>query len=317
MTMGVFYSANQGLTETVNFLEYRLNALANKMRNSPERLRVDAAFVVPFRNRGEVDSKLGIAVTALRSDSAIAQVIHGLTAIRIEEGKQNPRETLRVPGVVALPEEWIQELNFLNTLRAEIHLLVRKIDDPRQRLEVWKAWAHMSGKQVMRRTRIVDGPRKITFFWDSAPSVINKPASKWIEEFENNLIRLHGYVPNMNELSDGDGSRNDLFLIGALRSECNLDEPIAAFRFGQPHVRARITFHSTQKLLLRPAPTPIVYEYRDSVPTIIPLSSWEPDISTTEVENRQRVKLERKTRAQTISDQPLVSGQRFYRYLKS
>lgn len=304
--MAKYYSQQQGIKENVNFLENRLNALASKMRTYPERLRVDAAFHLPFRDQPMVDETKGIIVTPLTGNEAIDRAIYGLTALRIEQGSQHPRETLRVPGVIALPADWIKELDYLNGLKSEIETLVEQIEDQHERTKVWQTWQYMSGLQVMRKTWIADGPKKITFFWDSAPSVLNKTAEQWIKHYSDYLKKLHGYVPQLNELDEGDGARKYVLLIAELQRDCEPQEHIAAFRTGQPHVRARVTFHDTQKLKLRPAPTPIVYEYSDSVPKIIPLSNWEPEIS----------KPKRETRKQTISTEPVVDGLWFYRYLE-
>lgn len=316
--MAKYYSAQQGIKENVNFLKFRLGSLRDKMRTHPERLRVSAAFLIPYRFRGTVDGKATILASPLEGEDAVAHAIHGLTSIHIEDGKQNPRETLRVPGVVAMPDEWIRELLFLNDLRSEIELLVKQIEDPRTRLEVWKAWPLMSGLQVMRQTRIVDGPKKVTFFWHSAPSVLKKTAKDWIEHYSKTLRSVHGYVPELEELGGADGSRGEVAVINALR-HCNDGDLIAAFRFGRPHVRARITFHDTRKLLLRPAPTPIVYDIRDAVPKIIPLSNWEPDLSEPDDKEREREEREDKTRKQTISTETLVQvhGYKFYHYKQS
>ncbi|NVL48652.1 hypothetical protein F2S72_01420 [Pseudomonas syringae pv. actinidiae] len=308
------YSPQQAITETVNYLEYRLSALASQMANHPERLRVDAAFLIPFRGRGTVDAKACIPVSPMDGPAAIAQVILGLTAVRIVAGEQNPRETLRVPAVVGLPAEWIDELANLNNVRAQIEDLLSKIEDPRERVGVWKPWRYMSGLQVMRQTWIANGPRRITFFWDAAPSVVSKTAEQWIEAFTKELTALHGYVPEMAELDESSPSRKEVFLIDAFRQEFDPSEKIAAFRVGQPHVRARVTFHDTQKLKLKTAPTPIVYEYDDLVPTIIPLSNWEPDVSAIKDEKRVRVKRDKRTREQTICEKPLFKGYGFHRY---
>lgn len=303
--LGKYYSEQQGIIENVNFVETRLKSLASKMRTYPERLRVDTAYMIPFRHQPLVDKKKGIVVTQLAGPAAVDQAIEGLTATRIDPDKQHARETLRVPGVIALPSEWIKELHFLNILKTEIEGLVEKIEEQHERTKLWQRWPYMSGLQVMRKTWITDGPKKVTFFWESAPSVLNKTAEKWIKHYSDYLKKLHGHVPNINELDEGDTSRKFVLLIAELHRDCKPKEHIAAFRHGKPHVRARVTFHDTQKYALRPAPTPIVYGYEDSVPTVIPLSNWEPE----------ETPFKRETRKQMISTEPVVDGLWFYRYL--
>ncbi|MDD2139560.1 DNA replication terminus site-binding protein [Pseudomonas putida] len=305
--MGKYQSQRIDIVNRVAFMDGQLKALASKMRAYPNRWRADCVLHLPFREQGEVDEAKEVVVTKLEGPDALDHAAYGLTALYLNEGPQNPRETLRVPGVIALPSTWIKDLQDINVVRSEIKGLIEQIDDLRERPKVWSSITLLSGLQVLRKTRIVDGPKKITFFWDSAPSVLSKPANEWIDHYTEFLTEHYGYVPRINDLDEGDKSRKYILLIDRLRSSCEPDEQIAAFRHGQPHVRARITFHDSKPYLLRPAPTPIVYELGDSVPTVIPLSNWEPEV----------VAPKRETRKQTISTEPVVDGLWFYRYLKA
>lgn len=303
--MGKYQSQRIDIAKKITFMEGQLDALASKMRAYPERWRADSVVHLPFRDQALVDDTKAIMATQLAGPEAIDRAAYGLTALRIEQGAQHPRETLRVPGVIALPSAWIRDLMDVNDIRSEIKALIEEIDDQHERTKVWQSFSYLSGLQVLRKTCIADGPKKITFFWDSAPSVLNKKAHEWIEHYCTYLTKLHGHVPRIEDLGEGDGSRKYVLLIAELRRSCKPDEHIAAFRHGQPHVRARVTFHDSRKYMLRPAPTPIVYELGDSVPKIIPLSNWEPEV----------VAPKRETRKQTISTEPVVDGLWFYRYL--
>ena len=249
-------------------MEGQLDVLASKMRAYPERWRADCVFHIPFRYRGEVDEAKEVTVTKLEGQGAIDQAAQGLTALYIQEGLQNPRETLRVPGVIALPATWIQDLTDLNKTRSEIRSLIEQIEDLRERPKVWQSFSLLSGLQVLRKTRIVDGVKNITFFWDSAPSIVTLRSHEWITHYTEYFTKLYGYVPTLNDLDEGDESRKYLVLIAELNRSCDPDERIAAVRHGQPHVRARISYHDSRPYLLGTAPTPIVYELGDSVPKI-------------------------------------------------
>jgi hypothetical protein len=300
--MSDFLSPQQGITEQVNLLEKRLQDLAAQMAARPDRLRVDAAYQIPFRNRPTVDEKKEISVIPLASSEAIKQVVHCLTSIHIDEGHQDPRETLRVPGVVALPDDWIDELTKLNSVRKTIENQVGKILDQRERTAVWRRWKYLSSLQTMRQTRIVDGPKKVKFYWDAAPSIVVKTAAEWISEFEKNLKQYHdGRVPALEELSDGDKSVRLVVGIQVLQEMG--DVKVVQFRMGQPHIRARVSFHDTQPPLTRPVSAPIVYHIDDKVPYINPLSKWEPDKHT--AGKSERVK---------ISETPIMDGHNLYLY---
>lgn len=305
--MANYISPQQGIKELVNKLEPRLDLLANRMRARPDRLRLDSAFHIPFRDQATVDDKKGIEATALEGSEAIRHAIYGLTSIRIEQGKQNPRETLRVPGVIALPDDWLSELRELNAIKKEIEQLAASIDDQYERMKVWGSMKYLSSLQTMRQTWIVSGPAKVRFYWDSAPSIQNKTAAEWIANYTQHLKKLFGYVPLLDELLEGDSSRKFVVAISKLSgngTDIDPREKIAAFRIGQPHVRARVAFIDKVKPIIRPAPTPIVYPIDDPVPSITPLSNWEPSIPSPNRSSRARIETE-----------PFVEALYLHRYL--
>lgn len=302
--MAQYLSPQQGMKELVNILEQRLDTLGNKMRTRPQRLRIDAAFMIPFRDRREVDETKGIEVMPLYGEEALHRVIYGLTSTRIEPGKQNPRETLRVPAVVAMPDDWIKELVELNAVRQEIEVQAKEIQDQYERTKAWASMRYLSGLQVTRQTWIVEGPARIRFYWDASPSVKNKTAEEWIEDYSGHLKKLHGFVPTVDELPEGDSSRKFVEALNAL-SGISASECIAAFRPGQPHVRARVSFIGTDKRKLRPAPTPIIYHIDDPVPFIVPLSSYQAGELS-----------EKKWSRTKIDAEPFVESMYLHRYLK-
>lgn len=286
--MSNFLSPQQGIKEQVNLLAKRLEKLANQMRARPNRLRVDAAYQIPFRDQAKVDEKKGILVTTLAANEAIQQVVYGLTSIHIEPGKQNPRETLRAPGVVALPADWLNELKDLNEVKKVIEDLVEQIEDQYERMKLWGTFKYLSSLQTMRQTRIVDGPQKIKFYWDAAPSISVKSAAQWITVYTKHLKKLHGgRVPTLEELPEDDTSRK--FLVGIKMLTDMGQTKVAQFRTGKPHVRARVTFIDKEPPIIRPVSTPIVYSIDDPVPYIAPLSNWEPSNRSARTSTRVKI----------------------------
>lgn len=300
--MAQYLSPQQGFKEQVNILETRLEVLGNRMRARPDRLRVDAAYMIPFRDQAMVDETKGVTVTPLASSEALDRIVYGLTSTRIEPGKQNPRETLRVPGVIALPTDWLQEMEELNRIRHEIEQLTAQIEDQYERTKLWGSMRYLSGLQVTRQTWIVSGPARIRFYWDASPSVQSKRAAEWTKAYTAHVKKLHGYVPALEELETGDALRKLVVAINEL-SGISPNERIAVFRPGQPHVRARVSFIDTIPRALRPAPTPIVYPIDDPVPFIVPLSSYEPGASADKKWSRSKIEAE-----------PFVSDMYLHRY---
>lgn len=286
--MKSYLSPQQGINELVGILEKRLDLLATRMRAKPQRLRVDTAYHIPFRDQAMVDESKGVVVTPLGNAEAAQQVIYGLTSIRVEAGKQNPRETLRVPGVVALPSDWLNELQELNTVKQEIEELVGKIKKP-ERVKMWGSMKYLSSLQAMRQPLIVSGPAKIRFYWDAAPSVRHKTAAMWIEHYSKELKDLHGHIPMIEELSAADGSRKLVFGINVLSEQADPAEYIAEFRQGQPHIRARVTFIDKIDAIIRPTSMPICYSIDDPVPLITPLTSWDSTQRSTRQSDRVKI----------------------------
>jgi len=301
--MATYLSPQQGIIELVSKLENELAAFANMMLNNPERMRIDAAYHIPYRFQAEVDDWKEIEVTPLEGHAAIRQVVDGLTAIRIEPGKQNPRETLRAPGAIAMPKPWIEQLVELNRLKSEIEGLVGRIPDQVERMRLWGSMKYLSSLQTMRHAWIVDSPKKIRFYWDAVPSVKPSTAAGLIASYTKHLMDYFGHVPTFGELDQSDRNIKYLYGIQAL-SELPGEERVAVFREGKPHVRARISFLDKLPAVIRPAPTPIIYETGDPVPSIAPLISWEPTQRQGQRSNRAKIEAE-----------PLVESLYLYRYL--
>lgn len=307
--MSIYISPRQGIKELTSKLEAGLTALARSMRQQPERMRVDAAYHIPFRDQASVDDKKSVPVADLQGADGIEQVIAGLTAIRISLGLQNPRETLRAPGAVALPKEWIQTLREINALKAEIEQLIGLIPDQVHRTEIWAADSTLSGLQTMRQTWIIDTPKTIRFYWDAAPSIKQSIAGELVASYSKRLNKYYGHIPALGELDEGDSNLKYVYGLAALK-DIPAKEQLAIYREGKPHVRARIAFLDKIPAVIRPSPTPIVYETGDLVPTIIPLLSWEP------TENEEVGGGGERSKRARIEDIPLEASLYLYRYLR-
>ncbi|MFL1449385.1 DNA replication terminus site-binding protein [Pseudomonas tritici] len=298
-------STDPSIREQINYLEQRLNALANSMRLKPARMRVDAAYMIPFRDQKKVDDSKDIVVTPLVGSEAVKQVIYGLTSIYIDQGKQNPRETLRVPGVVGLPEDWLTEIEEINALKQAIQDAVGEIKDQYQRMKIWGSVKYLSALQTMRQHMILtDEPAKIRLYWDTAPSIRKKTAADWITYYTTHLHKLHGYVPMLEELLEGDTSRNYVSALTKLSKE-DSELFIAEFRPGKPHIRARVVLFDQKKAIFRAISTPICYPIENSVPLITALTNWEAGKHT--ARDNTRV---------LIESEPFFLGLYLYHYKK-
>ncbi|MBJ2215824.1 hypothetical protein JFT64_27715 [Pseudomonas carnis] len=278
--MSLYLTPQQGVRELFHQLHDQLESFAQAMRAQPHRMRIDGAFGIPYRFRPEVGEDPKIDVACLTGDDAVASVIFGLTSIHIEQGKQHPRETLRAPAAVAMPQDWIERIKHLNGIRKEIEEQILLIPEQWDRQQLWASFPLASALQTLRTTWVLDyEPKRIRFYWDSQPSVESQSVAQLIEQYTKHLVKYFGYVPALGELSDGDKQSHYIRGLSAL-AEMDRTEFVAVFRHGQPHVRARVTFLDKITPKIRPTAVPIIYPIDKTVPLIRPLLNWEPTDKT-------------------------------------
>jgi hypothetical protein len=300
--MARFLSPQQGIKELVHRLEQDLASLASEIRTNSPRMRIDAVWSIPYRNQATVDVNKAIEIEHLAGEQAVKAIIDGLTATRIEAGRQHPRETFRAPGAVGMPTDWVEQLAALNQQRAEIHTLVEQIPEQYERIKIWRTMPYLSSLQVLRRSWLASNPKKIRFYWDTAPSVKPYLVQQLIDGYTNQLKKLYGVVPDPDQLAPED---KNLKLVLGLKSLESLppNEKVVIFRQGKPHVRARVTYKD-EAPEIRPCPTCIVYDINHEGPSIKPLLNWEPGRSDRPRSNRARIETE-----------PFFEGLYLYRYL--
>ena len=301
--MAIYLSPQQGIKELVSQLETELAAFAREMLAKPQAMRVDAAYSIPFRGQGPVDPQKDIEVTPLTGLEATRLIVDGLTATRIVPGEQNPRETLRAPGAVAMPRKWIDRLAELNQTKIQIEALVALIPDQTERVKVWQSSAYLSGLQTMRHAWLIKPPRRIRFYWDAVPSIKPTTVAALVATYTKQLRTYFGYVPGADELDQGDPHHRYTDALQLL-ADLPPSERIAVYREGKPHVRARVIFLDGLPAAIRPCSSPIIYETGDPVPLITALEKWEPTLRTEQRSKRAKIEAE-----------PLLRSLYLYRYL--
>lgn len=303
--MSHYLTPQQGVRELFHQLHEQLQSFAHAMRAQPHRMRIDGAFGIPYRFRPEVGDDPKIDVACLSGDEAAESVIFGLTSIHIEQGKQHPRETLRAPAAVAMPQDWIERIKHLNGIRKEIEEQVLLIPEQWDRQQLWSSLTLASALQTLRTTWVLDyEPKRIRFYWDSQPSVESHSVAQLIEQYTKHLAKYYGYVPTLGELPDGDRQRKYLYGLETLAG-MDAKEYVAVFRHGQPHVRARVTFLDKIKPKIRPTAVPIIYPIDKTVPLISPLLNWEPMAKPANPDKASRSRIE---------PEPFVDNLYLYKY---
>ncbi|QHF00567.1 DNA replication terminus site-binding protein (plasmid) [Pseudomonas cannabina pv. alisalensis] len=303
--MELHLSAISEAIAVVKKLETELKVLLSMLNDSRHRLRVDAIFEMEFRHEKEVDEAAPIPVRRLEGSDAVDAAIDVLTCITLKEGVQSAKETLRRPGVVALPYEVISQIHETNVLRSRLESLIGTIKKSNDRRKVWTKFEAISPKQAMRCTPVLLDPQNINFYWtDTGTSGSRHVASDLVKEWEDLLDELHERRPTMADAPEGSIEKGLLTAIALLRKLGN--EQVAIRRPVKPHIRARVRDGDAPVRQIISS-VPFVYDIDECKfpPTIKPLISY--DVVTARRKSAGREMLE---------DEPYIKKMNLYQYLE-
>jgi hypothetical protein len=274
--------------ELINLIDGSLKSLAAEMRANAGRIRVDAIWEIPLRDAALVDKNKPIVPIEHKGIDAANLAIECLTNIWLRAG-QNMRETMRAPGIVGMPAELIAQVRKSNELRLKLYNLMKPLNQ-KERSVIWRAHSNISALQTQRLTHVFNEPKAVRFYWDVAYSMRRVAAHDLAAEYSAALKETHGYDPEQEGLPEDSAdrkfarARDKLLALGAR-------EPVAIYRPGQPHVRARIHYGGN-KPIITPTSVPFVYDIDQvEAPKIVALRSYEPPVDKTGGA-RSRAKLE-------------------------
>ena len=274
--------------ELINLLDGSLKSLAAEMRANAGRIRVDAIWEIPLRDAALVDKNKPIVPVEHKGIDAANLAIECLTNIWLRAG-QNMRETMRAPGIVGMPAELIAQVQKSNELRLKLYDLMKPLKQ-QERVVIWRAHSNISALQTQRLTQVFNEPKAVRFYWDVAYSMRRVAAHDLAAEYSAALKETHGYDPEEKGLPEGSADRKfararDILL------DLGPREPVAIYRPGQPHVRARI-HDGGNKPIITPTSVPFVYDIDQvEAPKIVALKTYEP-VEKTGGDRSSRAKLE-------------------------
>lgn len=302
--MELHLSDNSAAIAMINRLQSELSDLGEVLRACADRVRVDAMYGLDFRPEDTVRSE-PIEVRELEGDEAIEAAFEALTSIWVKLG-QHPRETLRAPGVIALPQPAIDEIVRTNATRAELNKLISAIEKTNDRRTVWGTFKGKGKgivpKQALRSTTVLSDPLKINFYWDdTGSSGARRMAGDLIVEWKELLDPNNERRQNLQHFAEGsmeNALRYGIELLGKLDPE----EQVAIRRLVQPHIRARVG-NGEAKVKPIIAPVPFVYEASLPAPRIKPLLRYEPKVSS-----------KKTTGLALLEDEPYFEAMNLYRY---
>ncbi|MBM5459002.1 hypothetical protein H8F21_15650 [Pseudomonas sp. P66] len=299
--MELHLSAISEAIALVNRLKTELEVLYSVLQASVDHVEVHAIYGMEFRHDNAVHDADPIVVRQLEGAEAVEAAFEALTCITLKIG-QSPKETLRVPGAIALPRLAIDKIVQTNALRNELATLIGTIKKTNDRRLVWKKFQDISPKQAMRSTHVLDDPQNINFYWDdTGSSGTRHSAGELIEDWEELLNQNHDRRPTMDGAPEGSIERTLLVAIDLL-SKLDPNEQVAIRRPVKPHIRARVR-DGDDKVKPIICPVPFVYEIGCPRPKIKPLLTYEPCNSSKKATGRALLELE-----------PHIESMNLYRY---
>jgi hypothetical protein len=302
--MELHLSPNSAAIAMINRLQSELADLDDVLRASMDQVHVDAVYGLDFRPEDTVRSE-PIEVRELVGHEAVEAAFEALTSIWVKIG-QHPRETLRVPGVIALPRPAIEKIVQTNATRAELGKLISAIEKVNDRRTVWGAFKGKGRgivpKQALRLTTVLTDPVKINFYWDdTGSSGARRRVGDLIVEWKELLDPHNDRRQALQRFSDGSMENALLYGIEVL-GKLDPEEQVAIRRLVQPHIRARVGNGDAR---VKPiiAPVPFVYETGQPAPRIKPLMRYEPKTSS-----------KKTTGLALLEDEPYFEAMNLYRY---
>lgn len=302
--MELHLSDSSAAIALVRSLQQELEVLAKILRSSADSLRVDAMFGMEFRHEADVEMARPIEVRTLEGEEALEAAILALTCTELMPG-QNIKETLRVPGALAVPREVLLKVEETNNMRRDLQALITKIKCQETRRLVWRRFPGHSSKQALRVTPVINDPRRIVFYWDTGATgnkrVVRELLQEWWQQLEQHLESHpqssdHAEDPLVKKLS---AAIADLARIKDPNEEVCISRPVT------PHVRARVVASNVKPRIIV-APVPIVYELTSARPRVKPL----PDYAA---RGEKPVPGARKT----LETAPYIESMNVYRYIGS
>jgi hypothetical protein len=302
--MDLHLSDSSAAIAMIHRLQSELTDLNEVLRASRDDVRVDAMYGLDFRPEDTVRNE-PIEVRELEGHEAVEAAFEALTSIWVKLG-QHPRETLRVPGVIALPRQAIDKIVQTNATRAELGRLISAIEKTNDRRTVWGTFKGKGRgivpKQALRLTTVLTDPLKINFYWDdTGSSSTRRMAGDLMVEWKELLNPQDDRRQALQHFTEG--SMENALLYGIdLLGKLDPEEQVAIRRLVQPHIRARVG-NGDAKVKPIIAPVPFVYEASQPAPRIKPLPRYEPKTSS-----------KKSTGLALLEDEPYFEAMNLYRY---
>lgn len=296
--MTLHLSAFSGAIEQLSILVRELSVLEQLLTHSKNRIRIDAQYLIPFRNKAEVAKSEVIKPLTLVGDEAFDTCVRSLTNILMMKG-QHHKETYRAPGAAGVPKLVLDQIRKTNQIRKELLDLVSQVP-VEERKGIWLKHPGIVPSQALRVTTVLDDALTVVHYWDTGKYGTRFQVKDLIKEWQDTLFKYHGYIPSVADTVEGSLERK---LAQAIVDLAMLDEneQVAIKRDVAPHIRAR--GRAGNKRYTKITSSPVVYDVDDPKPAIKELPIFDPDKKKRT--NKSRAKLEK---------EPYIQSMNIYRY---
>lgn len=299
--MTLHLSAFSGAIEQLSILVRELMVLEQMLTHSKNRIRIDAQYLIPFRNQPEVNTSQAIKPVMLEGDEAFDTCVRSLTNIWMMDG-QHHKETYRAPGAVGVPKLVLDQILRTNEIRKQLLDLVSQVP-VEERKGIWLKHPGIVPSQALRVTTVLDDALTVVHYWETGKYGTRFQVKDLIKEWQETLFKYHGYIPSLADTVEGSLDRKLVDAIGEL-AKLDENEQVAIKRDVAPHIRAR--GRAGNQRYTKITSSPVVYDVDDPKPSIKKLPAFDPDKKKRT--NERRAKLE---------EFPYIQSMNVFRYHES
>jgi hypothetical protein len=181
---------------------------------------------------------------------------------------QDPRQSLRAPGLIAASEETLQLVAQVNRAKELFHEMVQQISDKawERKQEMSKLIPCLSQMQAFRQITVLPiRPEKVSFTWSSnSPSMSTLTASQALQR----ISAMKEDVPPMDITRDRWLALCDEYARLIHSNNIPANEVLVFRRQAAPHPRVNLYLPDMERPLMKKASLPIFYPHTGPIPPI-------------------------------------------------
>jgi len=282
----------------------RFNECVARILHDDPEIKIKYLGYIPARKVKIVPDSI-VVEDVTGSHDARFKLVEGLTDIYRTEN-QDPKATLRVPGLVGVSSDTFQALKCLVTMRAEFKRdMLKTFTSVKKRQDIYQDLNGLAPLQLVRGIELIDDLKSMTFRWCEGDGVkkltMKELRNDWLTEVRkltgNSAISWEDFP---DEIDDDSAYVRRL----SYRDTISIpdDENVAIKRDTKPHIRVRIS--ESGRTYYRQGPVPIIYCLDQAL---------EPSIRST-AGDYDRTEHAAAKEESMFEDAPMLTGTNYFRY---